>query len=152
MSTQLTTNEQKDQEAQPRIKRTTLGTIAILLLREQRLVSGIGVVHMSTQLGYNNSSGWTKVELGYSKPRINTLFEASQFLGLRPSQLLDQAEKISLLLVCKGWRVLAESDLEGQQDDLFTLAKTHTKKGFNWSPEKYGYFPMPSFAVQAIEA
>ncbi len=152
MSTQLTTNEQKDQAAQPRIKRTTLGTIAILLLREQRLVSGIGVVHMSTQLGYTNSSGWTKVELGHSKLRINTLFEASQFLRLRPSQLLDQAEKISLLLVRKDWCILAESDLEGQQDDLFTLIKTHTKKGFTWNPEEYGHFPMPSFAIQAIEA
>lgn len=133
-------------------KRTTLTTIVVMLLREHRLVRGIGMPHLSEMLGYPDGlSAWSKIECGKRALKLQTMWAASQALSLQASQIIDQAEKMSIVLACNGWKIVSECHHRNLVDDLFAVAKDHKEKGFTQVYSAHGCVSIPSVVLKALQ-
>lgn len=128
-------------------KETSLSTITLVLLREHRLSLGLPQSYIAARLGIT-SSAYNKIENGESRIDLSRVFEIAAAFQMQPHAIIDQAEKISLLLSARGWDVMPIASDESYGN--LQAALTPDKKGFTPSMAEYGFIAIPNSMIQIV--
>lgn len=99
--------------------KTTPSTVLLTLLRDYRLSQRPLTQSDIAKRLKLTASGYTKLELGHSKMRVDTFILVCGVMGSAVSDVMRNVERICADLKFKGWLIVP--DLDDELDDLLLI-------------------------------
>jgi transcriptional regulator with XRE-family HTH domain len=78
------------------------GQIVGQVIRGRRELQGISLATMSQSLALASPSGWSRVETGDTAMTLSQLRRAARKLGMKPSEIVNQADLLTAQLEASG--------------------------------------------------
>lgn len=94
---------------------SNFSTLALIILKENRIEKGIHQGYIAQQLG-KSPSAWTKIENGQSQLSLDILMGACQALQILPSHVLDLVQRLSYSFNQRGY--FFQYGIDSKEDDL----------------------------------